>query len=248
MLYAQAMAELENGEHTSGLWAKAYSEANGDQNNARALYIRYRVKQLLENQRVGKAERAEKLQFKCPQCEETFSTTKGEVADLIYSPKSQYMTCPKCKHQFYFRDICASHNWDSHHLAVQGDKVTTLHSGTMTHRSQDQVSPPEDVPKQAIIEHQKANKYLKRFDSWLIVSMVFGLFRSSLLKTNSHLSDQLVVVSFVLWVITGVYFSKAQNKSEWWGIIAASGIPGLILLFIIFWVSNKIEGLKKQIN
>lgn len=47
-VFAQAAAELDTNQRDAGVWARAYSEAEGDENRAKALYIRYRV------QRIGK--------------------------------------------------------------------------------------------------------------------------------------------------------------------------------------------------
>ena len=46
--YAQVAAEIESGALRTGLWAKAFSETGGDEATARALYIRLRVDQLIE--------------------------------------------------------------------------------------------------------------------------------------------------------------------------------------------------------
>lgn len=42
-LYAQAMQEVETGNTRTGLWAKAFAEADGDEKRQKALYLRYRV-------------------------------------------------------------------------------------------------------------------------------------------------------------------------------------------------------------
>jgi hypothetical protein len=42
-LYAQALAEAESGQHRPGLWAKAFADADGDLNRAKALYVKLRV-------------------------------------------------------------------------------------------------------------------------------------------------------------------------------------------------------------
>ncbi len=41
--YAQAAEEISRGQLSTGLWAKAWSEANGDKPKAEGLYIRLRV-------------------------------------------------------------------------------------------------------------------------------------------------------------------------------------------------------------
>lgn len=51
-LYARAMEEIEKGTTAKGTWAKAFTESMGDQNSAKALYIKYRVRQLVGSKEV----------------------------------------------------------------------------------------------------------------------------------------------------------------------------------------------------
>ena len=46
--YELAYEEIESGNLKKGLWAKAFSEAEGDENKAKALYIKYRFDQIKE--------------------------------------------------------------------------------------------------------------------------------------------------------------------------------------------------------
>lgn len=48
--YAAVLAELKNGVRDEPLMAKAFAEAEGDDNKARALYLRWRSAKLLEFQ------------------------------------------------------------------------------------------------------------------------------------------------------------------------------------------------------
>lgn len=50
-LYAQVVWELHHQGPIPGLWAKAYAEANGNEAQAKALYLRYRVEQLAQAER-----------------------------------------------------------------------------------------------------------------------------------------------------------------------------------------------------
>lgn len=50
-LYAQVVQELKLRGPIPGLWAKAYAEANGNEPQAKALYLRYRVEQLAQADR-----------------------------------------------------------------------------------------------------------------------------------------------------------------------------------------------------
>ena len=44
--YAQALDELESGTYNRGLWAKVFCTAQGQEEEAKALYMKYRVAQL----------------------------------------------------------------------------------------------------------------------------------------------------------------------------------------------------------
>ena len=46
MLYAEVLREIENGIRRDGLWAKALSQSNMQQDTAKALYIKLRVQSL----------------------------------------------------------------------------------------------------------------------------------------------------------------------------------------------------------
>ena len=47
-LYATAAAELDDGNRDEGLWAKCFAECDGDENKAKALYLKTRVGRLKE--------------------------------------------------------------------------------------------------------------------------------------------------------------------------------------------------------
>lgn len=44
--FAQAASELDTNQRDAGVWARAFSDAEGDENRAKALYIRYRAKRI----------------------------------------------------------------------------------------------------------------------------------------------------------------------------------------------------------
>jgi hypothetical protein len=48
LLHEQVVLELSRGERRLGLWAKALSDSLGDEQKAKALYIRYRVRSLID--------------------------------------------------------------------------------------------------------------------------------------------------------------------------------------------------------
>jgi hypothetical protein len=51
--YAAVVEELRLHGPIPGLWAKAYAEANGNKQQAEALYLRYRVEQLVQVERAA---------------------------------------------------------------------------------------------------------------------------------------------------------------------------------------------------
>lgn len=44
--FAQAATELDTNQRDAGVWARAYSDAEGDENRAKAFYIRYRAQRI----------------------------------------------------------------------------------------------------------------------------------------------------------------------------------------------------------
>jgi hypothetical protein len=60
-LYSQVVDELRRAGPRPGLWAKAFAEARGNDSEAKALYLKYRVIQLREEQRVAQREEANQI-------------------------------------------------------------------------------------------------------------------------------------------------------------------------------------------
>lgn len=58
--YEEVARELQDKPMAAGLWTKAFAEMGGDDAKARALYIKYRVAQLAEEERVANMSHAEK--------------------------------------------------------------------------------------------------------------------------------------------------------------------------------------------
>lgn len=46
--FAEAASELDTNQREAGVWARAFSDAEGDENRAKALYIRYRAQRILK--------------------------------------------------------------------------------------------------------------------------------------------------------------------------------------------------------
>ncbi len=96
--YAQAAHEVKNKIISDGLWAKAWSDAQGDEVKAQAFYLKYRVEDL-KRQAAGKfSEFAKdynddpgKVVIPCPQCAAKLRVAAGRHLDV---------RCPKCGTSF----------------------------------------------------------------------------------------------------------------------------------------------------
>jgi hypothetical protein len=99
--YAQAAYEIQNKIISDGLWAKAWSDAHGDDVRAQALYMRYRADDL-RRQAAGKfGEYAgecrndmEELIIPCLYCGARLRVAAGKYLDV---------NCPKCGASFRTR-------------------------------------------------------------------------------------------------------------------------------------------------
>jgi hypothetical protein len=67
-LYAAAMDELERGIPRLGLWAKAFADADGNENKAKALYLKYRVAQDAPTSVASHVQRPQNQHVVCPGC------------------------------------------------------------------------------------------------------------------------------------------------------------------------------------
>lgn len=86
-VWAEALSESENQEQrNSGLWARCFAQADGDENKARAAYIRIRAEELEKADGVAPAEPPQKAKGWCPLCKTECSLDSTE--------------CPKCRASF----------------------------------------------------------------------------------------------------------------------------------------------------
>ena len=110
-IYEMAFTEYQNNAQRPGLWAKALSEALGDNQKAQAIYIRLRAEQLIEEQNaqrrvINEAERSSPVQFNCPSCGRKLQLTKGELADTAASRNPNWnRSCSVCKTVFDCRTV-----------------------------------------------------------------------------------------------------------------------------------------------
>lgn len=62
LLYEEVVKELGAGIRRQGLWAKAFADAEGNEAKAQALYIRYRVQSLRDENELGRAAAEQMMQ------------------------------------------------------------------------------------------------------------------------------------------------------------------------------------------
>lgn len=53
-IWAQALSELENGNRKTGIWAKSFAESLGDENKAKAIYLKIRFGEIKKNEQLEK--------------------------------------------------------------------------------------------------------------------------------------------------------------------------------------------------
>lgn len=102
--YELASKEIRSGNIREGLWAKAWSQAQGDENKAQAAYIKLRVeamrREFADALNTGKAppnppnDSRESTVVHCPQCSKALR---------VASNKRLRVKCPKCQNQFEAR-------------------------------------------------------------------------------------------------------------------------------------------------
>lgn len=94
-LYAQVYEEVSRNEIQRGVWARAWSESEGDEQRARARYLKLRVDQLRRGSVAQRADQAShggvtdqsNASLRCPECQATFSLPVDR--DLV-------AMCPSC--------------------------------------------------------------------------------------------------------------------------------------------------------
>jgi len=110
-IYEMAFSDCQTNSQRPGLWAKALSEALGDNQKAQAIYIRLRAEQLIEEQNaqrrvINEAERSSPVYFNCPSCGKKLQLTKGELADTAASTNPNWRrSCSVCKTVFDCREV-----------------------------------------------------------------------------------------------------------------------------------------------
>ena len=110
-LYEMAMVEVQGDSRRAGLWAKALSESLGDIQKTEALYIRYRVGQLMEEQSQEKrtslaVDQKQPVFYQCPHCGKRFATTKEQVAERDRMSSNKWEGyCSGCLKTFDVRTV-----------------------------------------------------------------------------------------------------------------------------------------------
>lgn len=87
-VYEQVACEIERADIRRGLWVKALAAANGDEQQAKAEYIRLRVAQIrIQVAAVDTLTRADKVKG---------APTQAMLPDRTQRPPGCYMQCKKC--------------------------------------------------------------------------------------------------------------------------------------------------------
>ena len=81
--YEQALAELDSGERSSGIWAKAYAEG-ADEEHSRKLYVKLRATQLMHEQTISTVSEVP-AEEEIPDKEPTPQTPKQDITGVIYA-------------------------------------------------------------------------------------------------------------------------------------------------------------------
>ena len=84
--YELAYEEIESGNLKKGLWAKSFSEAEGDENKTKALYIKYRFDQIKEGHKEIEREEEEVKIDSILESEKKIIETKIESHDQFVNP------------------------------------------------------------------------------------------------------------------------------------------------------------------
>ena len=100
-LYAMAFAEIQNDKQQSGIWAKALAESMGDNQRAKASYIRIRTEQLIHDQIATQIQNG-RIPFKCPLCGRPSAAKTGQLQDCKRDNKWIFQ-CPDCHNDYDIR-------------------------------------------------------------------------------------------------------------------------------------------------
>jgi len=77
--WAKALNEYESPSRRQGLWAKSFSESNGDETLAKAMYLKWRMQQLLEKNDLSESSHHQIIDK--PNANSIAGTHAGQVAD-----------------------------------------------------------------------------------------------------------------------------------------------------------------------
>lgn len=97
-LYSQALEEAQSGERNKGLWAKCFAQNDGDENKAKAQYVRERVEKIQADSKKGSASPKPKTERSQPSLEERRpATARSFWSNKELKPSRPDALCPHCK-------------------------------------------------------------------------------------------------------------------------------------------------------
>ena len=102
--YDAVAAEIQQGHLKHGLWTKAFAEANGDQTNARVIYIRERVTQL--QQEALEAIRNQQESQRCSKEQQEAQEQIAERKRVEEEFNHRYATDPFMRHAWLIPVVC----------------------------------------------------------------------------------------------------------------------------------------------
>jgi hypothetical protein len=98
-LYEEVVNEIKSGYKREGLWAKAIAISSGDEAQAKALYIQYRVQSMIDGAVMSQQE--ESMKEAKPSLKEKPQKNSQEADPTVYARRKktkdpEYIICSKC--------------------------------------------------------------------------------------------------------------------------------------------------------
>lgn len=88
-IWAQALTELENGNKKTGLWAKAFAESLGDENKAKALYLKMRFSEIKKIELLEKQRGSQELTGTDKTADDVNPIVEGEAQQVMEDTDAQ---------------------------------------------------------------------------------------------------------------------------------------------------------------
>lgn len=98
-IYEMVAAEIDSGHTKSGLWAKSFAESDGDENRTRALYMRLRVAQVIEENDRNAAIESERAELEAKKSAERLAAAEAEKMQIFLNELQSEKECLKILRQ-----------------------------------------------------------------------------------------------------------------------------------------------------